>query len=75
MRGIVTGLPPSSFCHPMRLNDLIDFISVERERENRRRPLSTVAHDDAFFLSQLEASDRGAIAYCTFCQRRGSQSH
>ena len=25
--------PPSSFCHPMRLSDFIDFISVKRERD------------------------------------------
>ena len=54
---IVTGLPPAGFCHPMRLSDFIDFISVEREREDddvscsrRRIP-----------LSQLEASHGGAI--------------
>ena len=32
----------------MRLSDFIDFISVKRGREDRRRQLSTVAHDDAF---------------------------
>ena len=34
---------PAGFCHLMRLSDFIDFISVEREREDGR-----VAHDVAF---------------------------
>ena len=66
--------PPSSFCHLMRLRDFIDFISVKRGREDRRRDSSAVVNSCSqrlIPLSQLEASDRGAIAYSTFCQRRG----
>jgi len=70
MRAIVTGLPPppSGFCHPMRLSDFIDFISFEHGREDScsrwRIP-----------LSQLKASDRGGIVYCSACQRRGGCNH
>ena len=76
MRAIATGLPvasgrppPSSgFCHPMRLSDFIDFISVEREREDRRELFTTTTIP----LSQLEATNGGAIVYCSVCQRRRS---
>ena len=55
----------------MRLSDFIDFISVEREREDRvvGRVVNTYSRR-RIPLSQLEASDRGAIAYCSVCQRR-----
>jgi len=63
--------PPSGFCDPMRLSAFIDFISVEREREDRRELLTTTTIP----LSQLEATDRGAVVCNSVCQRWGSQSH
>ena len=64
--------PPSGFCDPMRLSDFIDFISVEREREDDDVSCSLKL---TIPLSQLEATDGGAVVCNSVCQRRGSQSH
>ena len=51
----------AGFCHPMRLSDFFDFISVEREREDddvscsrRRIPLSQL---EACLLYTSDAAD------------------
>ena len=49
----------------MRLSDFIDFISVEREREDRHELLTTLSRLYRIPLSQLETSDGGAIVYCS----------
>jgi len=53
---------PAGFCHPMHLSDFIDFISVEREREDRVVVgVVNTCSRRRIPLSQLEDSDRGAI--------------
>ena len=52
----------AGFCHPMRLSDFIDFISVQREREDRRRTRCQHLLTTTHCLSQLEASDRGTMS-------------
>ena len=51
----------------MRLGDFIDFISVERERENRRRTyiraVNILAQDDTLFITRRDV-----------CQRRGGRN-
>ena len=51
----------------MRLGDFIDFISVEREREDRRELLTTATIP----LSQLEATDGGAVVCNNVCHLGG----